>query len=83
MGKADYLMLSALHSPLFECQTAYIPDKFKQTHTLKMTVSLKASYESSRNRNKRRIQEPTTMTSLHVHKQEQKEEQDSGTLSTP
>jgi hypothetical protein len=35
MGKADYLMLSALHSPLFECQTAYIPDKFKQTHTQK------------------------------------------------
>jgi hypothetical protein len=81
MGKADYLMLSALHSPLFECQTAYIPDKFKQTHTQKMTVSLKDLYESSRN--KRRIQEPTTMTPLHVHKQEQKEEQVSETLSTP
>jgi hypothetical protein len=81
MGKADYLMLSALHSPLFECQTAYIQDKFKHTHTHKMTVSLKASYESSRN--EQRIQEPTTMTPLHVHKQEQKEEQDSETLSTP
>jgi hypothetical protein len=33
MGKADYLMLSALHSPLFECQTAYNQDKFKHTHT--------------------------------------------------
>lgn len=46
-----------------------------------MTVSLKASYESSRN--EQRIQEPTTMTPLHVHKQEQREEQDSETLSTP